>query len=73
MIRLNPAQHILFNSTELHVNLFLKVIRIMDSIWNREGLDLRMMPYACLATGSQVNYRVLIILCPIFEEKNNAI
>jgi phosphatidylinositol-4,5-bisphosphate 3-kinase len=34
--------------------LTLQVIRIMDSIWNREGLDLRMMPYACLATGSQV-------------------
>jgi len=34
--------------------LTLQVIRIMDSIWNREGLDLRMLPYACLATGSQV-------------------
>jgi len=34
--------------------LTLQVIRIMDSIWNREGLSLRMMPYACLATGSQV-------------------
>lgn len=34
--------------------LTLQVIRIMDRIWNREGMDLRMMPYACLATGSQV-------------------
>jgi len=34
--------------------LTLQVIRIMDCIWTREGLDLRMMPYACLATGSQV-------------------
>ena len=34
--------------------LTLQVIAIMDSIWNREGMDLRMMPYNCLATGSQV-------------------
>jgi len=34
--------------------LTLQVIRIMDTIWSREGFDLRMMPYACLATGSQV-------------------
>ncbi|KAM7311039.1 phosphatidylinositol 4,5-bisphosphate 3-kinase catalytic subunit alpha isoform [Ixodes scapularis] len=34
--------------------LTLQVIRIMDSIWQKEGLDLRMMPYACLSTGKQV-------------------
>ncbi|UYV66255.1 PIK3CA [Cordylochernes scorpioides] len=43
--------------------LTLQVIRIMDSIWQKEGLDLRcegdltgcrMMPYACLATGKKV-------------------
>lgn len=34
--------------------LTLQVIQIMDSIWQNEGLDLRMMPYACLATGKHV-------------------
>ncbi|GFY54703.1 hypothetical protein TNIN_367081 [Trichonephila inaurata madagascariensis] len=34
--------------------LTLQVIRIMDSIWQNEGLDMRMMPYACLATGKEV-------------------
>ncbi|XP_013776261.1 phosphatidylinositol 4,5-bisphosphate 3-kinase catalytic subunit alpha isoform-like [Limulus polyphemus] len=34
--------------------LTLQVIYIMDSIWQNEGLDLRMLPYACLATGKQV-------------------
>jgi len=30
------------------------VIAIMDHIWHTEGLDLRMTPYTCLATGPQV-------------------
>ncbi|XP_077998309.1 phosphatidylinositol 4,5-bisphosphate 3-kinase catalytic subunit alpha isoform-like [Glandiceps talaboti] len=33
--------------------LTLQVIRIMDSIWKNEGLDLRMIPYGCLATGNR--------------------
>lgn len=31
--------------------LTLQVIKIMDDIWQSEGLDLRMIPYGCLATG----------------------
>ena len=34
--------------------LTLQVIKIMDHTWDQEGLDLRMMPYSCLATGSMV-------------------
>lgn len=34
--------------------LTLQVIRIIDVIWRREGLDLKMLPYTCLATGKQV-------------------
>ena len=35
--------------------LTLQVIRIMDHIWrDLEGMDLRMTPYSCLATGNQV-------------------
>lgn len=34
--------------------LTLQVIRILDHIWHTEGLDLRMTPYTCLATGHQV-------------------
>ena len=26
----------------------------MDHIWHTEGMDLRMTPYTCLATGPQV-------------------
>ncbi|XP_015785268.1 phosphatidylinositol 4,5-bisphosphate 3-kinase catalytic subunit alpha isoform [Tetranychus urticae] len=34
--------------------LTLQVIRIFDLIWRREGHDLKMLPYTCLATGKQV-------------------
>ena len=34
--------------------LTLQVIRIMDSIWQSEGMDLRMVPYNVLATGHMV-------------------
>ena len=30
------------------------VISVMDHIWHMEGMDLRMTPYTCLATGHQV-------------------
>ncbi len=33
---------------------FSPVISIMDCIWHHEGMDLRMTPYTCLATGHQV-------------------
>ncbi|CAH1772431.1 unnamed protein product [Owenia fusiformis] len=34
--------------------LTLQIIQIMDSIWQSEGLDLRMNPYGCVATGCKV-------------------
>ncbi|XP_054159781.1 phosphatidylinositol 4,5-bisphosphate 3-kinase catalytic subunit alpha isoform-like [Oppia nitens] len=34
--------------------LTLQVISIINLIWRRAGLDLKMLPYTCLATGKQV-------------------
>ncbi|KAF8774814.1 Phosphatidylinositol 4 like protein [Argiope bruennichi] len=34
--------------------LTLQMIRIMDRLWKDEGLDLRMIPYRCMATGHRV-------------------
>ena len=34
--------------------LTLQIIGIMDSIWQSEGLDMRMNPYGCMSTGDQV-------------------
>lgn len=33
--------------------LTLQLIRIMDQLWQAEGLDLQMHPYGCLSTGDQ--------------------
>jgi phosphatidylinositol kinase/protein kinase (PI-3 family) len=33
--------------------LTLQVLRIMDDLWKKEGLDLRMLPYGCVSTGDQ--------------------
>ena len=34
--------------------LTLQLIRIMDQLWQAQGLDLQMNPYGCLSTGDEV-------------------
>uniref|UniRef100_A0A3B3Y8H3 phosphatidylinositol-4,5-bisphosphate 3-kinase n=1 Tax=Poecilia mexicana TaxID=48701 RepID=A0A3B3Y8H3_9TELE len=33
--------------------LTLQMIRLMENLWKKEGLDLRMIPYGCLSTGNK--------------------
>ncbi|XP_022335573.2 phosphatidylinositol 4,5-bisphosphate 3-kinase catalytic subunit delta isoform-like [Crassostrea virginica] len=33
--------------------LTLQILQIMDNIWKNEGLDLRLNPYGCIATGRE--------------------
>lgn len=33
--------------------LTLQMIQLMDVLWKKEGLDLRMVPYGCLSTGNK--------------------
>ncbi|XP_048097198.1 phosphatidylinositol 4,5-bisphosphate 3-kinase catalytic subunit delta isoform isoform X1 [Alosa alosa] len=33
--------------------LALQMIQLMDILWKKEGLDLRMVPYGCLSTGNK--------------------
>ncbi|XP_064610271.1 phosphatidylinositol 4,5-bisphosphate 3-kinase catalytic subunit delta isoform-like [Liolophura sinensis] len=50
-----PDINILYkNGDDLRQDMLtLQMIQIMDSIWQAEGLDLRMNPYGCLATGKE--------------------
>uniref|UniRef100_H3DCH7 phosphatidylinositol-4,5-bisphosphate 3-kinase n=1 Tax=Tetraodon nigroviridis TaxID=99883 RepID=H3DCH7_TETNG len=34
--------------------LTLQMIRLMENLWKKEGLDLRMIPYGCLSTGDKM-------------------
>eukprot|EP01103_Thecamoeba_quadrilineata_P013540 TRINITY_DN3788_c0_g1_i1.p1 TRINITY_DN3788_c0_g1~~TRINITY_DN3788_c0_g1_i1.p1 ORF type:complete len:1188 (-),score=230.45 TRINITY_DN3788_c0_g1_i1:129-3692(-) len=34
--------------------LTLQMLRLMDKVWKKEGLDFRMHPYGCIATGNEV-------------------
>ncbi len=51
-----PTNAIIFKSgDDLRQDMLtLQVIRIIDLIWRRANLDLKMLPYTCLATGKQV-------------------
>jgi hypothetical protein len=53
--------------------LTLQVIRIMDHIWHTEGMDLRMTPYTCLATGNQVNFGLESCLAPFLFISNTSL
>uniref|UniRef100_A0A672I5I1 Phosphatidylinositol-4,5-bisphosphate 3-kinase, catalytic subunit delta n=1 Tax=Salarias fasciatus TaxID=181472 RepID=A0A672I5I1_SALFA len=34
--------------------LTLQMIQLMENLWKKEGLDLRMIPYGCLSTGNKM-------------------
>uniref|UniRef100_A0A8C7ZZD9 Phosphatidylinositol-4,5-bisphosphate 3-kinase, catalytic subunit delta n=1 Tax=Oryzias sinensis TaxID=183150 RepID=A0A8C7ZZD9_9TELE len=34
--------------------LTLQMIQLMENMWKKEGLDLRMIPYGCLSTGNKM-------------------
>ena len=39
----------------------LQIIRIMEHKWEREGLDLRLSPYLCVATGDELGFLEIVL------------
>ena len=41
--------------------LTMQLFRIMDSLWQEEGLDLKLSPYGCLSTGNQIGMIEIVL------------
>ena len=41
--------------------LTLQMIRIMDRLWQAEGLDLKLSPYGCIATGDELGLLEVVV------------
>eukprot|EP00698_Gefionella_okellyi_P004479 TRINITY_DN1411_c0_g1_i1.p1 TRINITY_DN1411_c0_g1~~TRINITY_DN1411_c0_g1_i1.p1 ORF type:complete len:1066 (+),score=200.57 TRINITY_DN1411_c0_g1_i1:65-3199(+) len=41
--------------------LTLQIIRLMDKIWQNEGLDLQLRPYACVSTGDDIGMLEVVL------------
>ncbi|KAL6059622.1 Phosphatidylinositol 4,5-bisphosphate 3-kinase catalytic subunit gamma isoform [Balamuthia mandrillaris] len=41
--------------------LTLQMIRIMDKLWKKEGMDLHLSPYGCVATGDGVGFIEVVL------------
>merc|ERR1719240_1168862 len=41
--------------------LTLQILRIMERRWERAGLDLRLSPYLCVATGDEVGFIEVVL------------
>uniref|UniRef100_A0A8C6PMG0 Phosphatidylinositol-4,5-bisphosphate 3-kinase catalytic subunit delta n=1 Tax=Nothobranchius furzeri TaxID=105023 RepID=A0A8C6PMG0_NOTFU len=61
MMYKNPSEHadmvgIIFkNGDDLRQDMLtLQMIHLMEDLWKKEGLDLRMIPYGCLSTGNKM-------------------
>merc|ERR1712137_113630 len=54
--RCNPPVSVIFKvGDDLRQDvLTLQVIRIFDKLWKKEGLDLLLKPYGCIATGDEI-------------------
>ncbi len=41
------------------------MFRIMDDMWRRQGLDLKMIPYGCVSTGDEIGMIEVLPASPV--------
>jgi len=46
--------------------LTIQIIRLMDKLWLKEGLDLKMVTFACVPTGEKRGITIIMII--MFEK-----
>ncbi|XP_043925972.1 phosphatidylinositol 4,5-bisphosphate 3-kinase catalytic subunit beta isoform isoform X2 [Protopterus annectens] len=53
----DPVGIIFKNGDDLRQDMLaLQLLRLMDHLWKEAGLDLRMLPYGCLASGDRTGF-----------------
>ena len=58
----DPFNAMFKNGDDLRQDMLtLQLISIMDQLWQEEGLNLQMNPYACLATGDMVGMLEMVM------------
>lgn len=43
--------------------LTIQIIRLMDKLWLKEGLDLKMVTFACVPTGEKRGKQLFLLSC----------
>lgn len=43
--------------------LILQLLRVMDDIWRKEGLEMQMMLYDCISTGFERGLLQVLFIC----------
>ena len=58
----DPITVIFKNGDDLRQDLLtLQLLRVMDKMWQAEGLDLEMLPYGCVATGDELGFIEVVL------------
>jgi len=48
--------------------LTIQIIRLMDKLWLKEGLDLKMVTFACVPTGEKRGITIIIMIIYLIKK-----
>lgn len=51
--------------------LTIQIIRLMDKLWLKEGLDLKMVTFACVPTGEKRGNKIMFVVLLVFYYLTN--